>query len=176
MAAALAGLVVGARRTGAGEILGESRRRAAASRTAARLLFGYVWQGQQYVEGCLDTRTWQEPIIRLERRDWEQRLEALAGAMAGMDFFTVDGALAAFEHWQVVREREVDGQQDTSVRPDLLDEMQKDVDRLKEAAAATNSGGVYHSNSPEAVLITRAFSRSEQARAEAELLDNDAEP
>src|SRR5262245_42490267 len=123
---ALLGVVVGVLLGGGVQLFVTWRQRVWESRRAARLLFGDAWLAIVALRSMAALGVWwsEESGPRLD--DWSRYREALAGAMDGPAFMTVDGAFhraADLETWRKVG-LDASGQEDDA---------REAVDQLHEA-------------------------------------------
>jgi hypothetical protein len=149
LGSAILGVLLG----GAVQIYVAHRERDAAARRAARLLFSDLWIGASAVRSLRDIEYWWAEEAKPPLEDWRRYREALAGAMHGPDFQTVDGAftrIAELERWRKAE-----------MKPeDMVEEAQTAAAQAHQAAG---------------ILIRSAFSRREYKAAAREMASWPAE-
>jgi hypothetical protein len=107
MTAALIGLggaILGVLLGGGIQLFVARRQRREQSRRAARLLFADLWLGASAVRSLRDIEYWWADEVKPRLDEGYRYREALAGAMWGPDFQTVDGAftrIAELERWRL---------------------------------------------------------------------------
>ncbi len=122
---ALLGVIVGVLLGGGVQLFVAWRQRVWESRRAARLLFGDAWLAIVAIRSMANLGVWWRDESGPRLDDWNRYREALAGAMDGPAWMTVDGAfhrVANLETWRKVGLDASDQEDDAREAVDQLHE------------------------------------------------------
>jgi hypothetical protein len=149
----LIGVAVGVLLGGGVQLLVAWRERVGASRRAARLLFGDHLLALAAVRSLIEVEHWWSEDSAPPLSDWRRYREALAGAMEGTTFITVDGAfqrVSDLERWRRLGLSASDQKEEAIEARDQLYEV----------------GGL---------LLTTGFSGREQKRMQTEMKNDESD-
>jgi hypothetical protein len=167
MVEALIGLLVGALLTGGTQTVLGWRDRVRASRGAARLLFADYVRAVAALRSLVDLNVWWSDELAPPLDAWREHRAALAGAMEGMAWQTIDGAFTQLADLEAMRraDRGVRGEE-----PLIADDDDTEgavVSKAREALAAMESAG--------AELLLVGFTGRERRRIMREVGDDDSD-